>query len=142
MSKTNITKSMMLITGTWGPTKTFKLMPTSSECPYIECIFNPSGKILAVISKNKKDSFHMVPRLNEAGEPQMKRDNKPKEQRVTLETYQEYYITELDEIKAFIKAFAENAEDYDYDHYLNLPTMETPGATGITKDTSPLIITE
>ena len=43
-------KNMMLVSGNWGPYETFKLIPVNTDCPYVEAIFDPSGKILAVIS--------------------------------------------------------------------------------------------
>jgi hypothetical protein len=48
-------KSMMLITSAWGSKKTFKLIPISPECPYNEAIFDVDNKVLAVISKQKKE---------------------------------------------------------------------------------------
>ena len=59
---------MMLVSGNWGPYKTFKMIPVSTECPYIEAIFDPSSKILAVISKEKKPTYHMVPKLDDNGD--------------------------------------------------------------------------
>ena len=113
-------KNMMLVTGNWGPYETFKLIPVNTECPYVEAIFDPSGKILAIISKNIKAAYHMVPKLDDNGdEIQMKMGKRPngkghKEQRVMMDTYQEYYITDSDEIKTLIEAFAINADSYDY----------------------------
>ncbi len=113
-------KNMMLVSGNWGPYKTFKLIPVSTECPYIEAIFDPSSKILAVISKDKKPTYHMVPKLDDNGDqiPMKlgKRANGKdhKEQRVMMDTYQEYYINDLEEVDTIVKAFALNADTYDY----------------------------
>ena len=111
---------MMLVSGNWGPYKTFKMIPVSTECPYIEAIFDPSSKILAVISKEKKPTYHMVPKLDDNGDqiPMKvgKRANgkNHKEQRVMMDTYQEYYINNLEEVETLIQAFAVNAKTYDY----------------------------
>ena len=110
----------MLVSGNWGPYKTFKLIPVSTECPYIEAIFDQSSKILAVISKDKKPTYHMVPKLDDNGDqiPMKlgKRANGKdhKEQRVMMDTYQEYYINDLEEVDTIVKAFALNADTYDY----------------------------
>jgi hypothetical protein len=113
-------KTMMLITSTWGPSKTFKMMPISVESPYNEVIFDPDSKVLAVIGKEKKESMHMVAKLNEWGDPQTmkigKRSNGKDyaEERKTLEAFYEYYIEDAKEITEFIKSVAVNADVFDY----------------------------
>ena len=64
-----VDKSMMLITSNWGPYKSFKAIPVTDACPYMEAIFDPSSKILAVISKHSKQSYHMLPKLDDNGDP-------------------------------------------------------------------------
>ena len=117
-------KQMMLITSSWKNGQTFKMIPTTEDCPYVECIFDPQLKIMAVIGKNKKETFHMVPRLDVNGDPEYRKapkspDKMVKEERRTLETYQEYYLEKLEEIEKFINYFAENSDSYDYLKYLN-----------------------
>ena len=113
-------KNMMLVSGNWGPYDTFKLIPITVDCPYIEAIFDPSSKILAIISKNLKEAYHMVPKLDDNGdEIQMKMGKRAngkgiKEQRVMMDTYQEYYINNLKEVESIIKSFAVNAAKFDY----------------------------
>lgn len=120
-----ITKSMMLITSSWKDGKTFKMIPISDQSLYVECIFDPQLKILAAISRYKKDTFHMLPKLDVNGDPEARKNfsakegQKPyKEERRSLETYQEYYIEESSEIINFIKAFAVNADSYDFMQYV------------------------
>jgi len=111
---------MMLVSGNWGPYKTFKLIPVTIDCPYIEAIFDPSSKILAIISKDSKPSYHMVPKKDDNGDdvPMKigKRTNGKefKEQRIMMDTYQEYYINNLEEVTSMINMFAINADTYDY----------------------------
>jgi hypothetical protein len=120
----NIEKSMILVSSNWGPYKTFKLIPINTECPYVEAIFDPSSKILAIISKLSKPSYHMVPKLDDNGDQvTVKLGKRPngkeiKEQRVMMDTYQEYYVNDLEEVKTLINAFAINADTYDYTTHL------------------------
>lgn len=123
--------SMLLITSTWGQNKTFKMIPIGVACAYNECIFDPDTKILALISKEKKQQMHMIPKLTEMGDVQRlkigKRENGKDyaEERKAVETYYEYYIEEPSEIRSFIELFASNHKDFDYDSYLNKkPTSE------------------
>ena len=130
--------SMMLVTSSWGNEKTFKLLPISPECPYNECIFDVSTKVLAVIGKEKKESFHMLPRLTDLGDVQYlkvgKRANGKEysEERKMLETFYEYYVEHLEEIEEFVKLFAVNADKYDYKQYLNKPVEQAKPSSLLT----------
>ena len=128
--------SMMLVTSSWGNDKTFKLIPITPECPYNECIFDVSSKVLAVIGKEKKESFHMMPKLSDDGDVLHlkigKRANGKdyKEERKTLATFYEYYVEKIDEIKDFINMFAINADSFDYKEYVD-KKLETPKQSSI-----------
>tara|TARA_R100000315_G_C5233582_1_gene144673 strand:- start:970 stop:1446 length:477 start_codon:yes stop_codon:yes gene_type:complete len=121
-----VDKSMMLITSNWGPYKSFKAIPVTDACPYMEAIFDPSSKILAVISKHSKQSYHMLPKLDDNGDPMKlkisKRENGKdyREERRLIETYAEYYVSEREEIESFLKGFCLNADSYDYTQYLDV----------------------
>jgi len=120
----NVEKSMMLVTSNWGPYKSFKAIPINTDCPYMEAIFDPSSKILAVISKHSKQSYHMLPKLDDNGDPMKlkmsKRENGKdfREERRLIETYAEYYIAEKAEIETFLNGFCLNADSYNYTEYL------------------------
>lgn len=112
--------SMLLISSAWDGQPTFKMIPASKECPYNEVIFDPSGPALAIVGKEKKQTLHMLPKLTDTGDVQMlkvqKRDNGKTfaEQRVSMETFYEYFIERKDEILAFVNTFALNAQAVDY----------------------------
>ena len=73
----------------------------------------------------------MVPRLDDNGQPQrLKVPNKAtgktvKEQRVSMETFSEFYITNKEEIKNFINIFAINADSYDFAKFVDVDIKET-----------------
>lgn len=118
-------KSMMLITGTWANGKTFKMIPVTPDSPYNEAIFDPEAKVLALIGKEKKQSLHMLAKLNEFGDPQPMRIGKRSngkdyaEERKTIETYYEYYVESPEEIKNIINLLALNADTFDYNQYVD-----------------------
>jgi hypothetical protein len=123
--------NMMLITSTWKDGKTFKLIPTTADCPYVEAIYDTNMKVLAAIGAVKKDIFHMMPKLDLNGDAEMRkspgRDGSPiKQERRTIETFQEYYLEERADIEAFIKHFAGNADTYDFKTYLDMVPVEEP----------------
>lgn len=117
-------KNMMLITSTWKGGKTFKLIPTTSDTAFVEGIYDGGVKVLALVGNNKKDTFHMLPKIDPNGDNELRKtpakDGNPyKQERRTLETYHEYYIEERQEIIDFVKAFAINADSFDIVTYLD-----------------------
>jgi hypothetical protein len=118
--------SMRLITSSWGPAKTFKMIPVTKECPYNECIFDVNTKVLAIISKESKESFHMMPKLTDTGDIMRLKLGKKEngkdyaEERKALVTFYEYYIETKEEIIDFVKSLGENAETFDFQQYINL----------------------
>lgn len=119
-----MTSSMLLISSTWDNKKTIKLIPVTKECPFNEGIYDPAAKVLVLISKEKKESFHMMPRLNQFGDLERlkigKRDNGKDyaEERKVVSTFYEYYIENMDEIKDFIAKVAINLGSFDLTQYL------------------------
>lgn len=115
--------SMMLITSEWGNSKTFRLFPLSNDCPFAEGIYDPEQKALVMISsKDRKETFHMLAKLDDQGDPQkLKRPRingriYPEERRL-LETMYEHFITEKEEIQSIVEWFAVN-KNFDYKSYL------------------------
>jgi len=125
MSKeTNITKSILLVSASLkNDVPTFSGIPVTSECPFLEILFNPEQKALAIISKHKNETFQFVPRLDDAGNVQMNTNRKTadalpiKQERKLVSMYHEYYITDKKEIESFLKTFVVN-EDFDYGKFL------------------------
>jgi hypothetical protein len=131
---------MMIITSNWGPNKTFKLIPISKECPYVEAIFDPGSKILAVISTIAKEAYHMVDKLDDNGDPQKmkltRRTNgsDTKQERKLIKTYAEFYITNEEEIKNIINGFAVNADNFNYKQYLDVDAVPQPDPRALPSD--------
>lgn len=129
----------MLVTGAWGQQRTFKLIPVTPESPYNEAIFDLDSKVLALIGKEKKQSMHMVPKLDDFGDLKPmkvgRRSNgkEYQEERKTIETYYEYYLDTPEEIKQMINLLAINADSFDYNQYLE--------ATVSKIETAPTLVT-
>lgn len=132
--------SMLLITSSWGAAKTFKMIPVNLDCPYNECIFDVQTKVLAIVSKESKESLHMLPKLNDQGDVQRlkigKKDNGKDyaEERKLLETFYEYYIEDKAEIVDFINMFGVNASSFNFQQYIDLeiPKEGAPQSSIIT----------
>ena len=131
-------KSMMLVTGSWGNNKTFKMIPVTPDCPFNEAIFDRDSKVLALIGKEKKQSMHMVAKLDDNGDVKTLKIGRRAggkeyaEERKTLETYYEYYVENPEEIKNIINLFAVNADSFDYNVYMEQAYTEQPASSLIT----------
>ena len=128
---TNIGQNMLLMTSSFRGVKSFNLVAVTDDCPYVEAMFDPASGVLAVISKVRKETYTMLPRLTATGEPEkLKVPNKEagkvyKEQRVKLNTFSEFYMSEKEEIKNFIEIFAINAGSYDYKSFMEVDLKKT-----------------
>ena len=128
---TQIGQNMMLVNSTFRNAKSFTLIPVSMDSPYTEAMFDPASGILAVISKVMKQSYHMVPKLNDDGEPiRLKSPNQQtgktvKEERRLVDTFSEFYLTDKADIDTFIHMFAVNVETFDYSKFTEVDVKET-----------------
>jgi len=124
-------KSMRLITSAFKGQRTFKMIPITKDCPYIEVIFDVETKILAVIHNQFKQGYHLVAKLDDNGDIEMlkngKRKDDPKktykEERRLMETYHEYYLFDKTEILEFINHFADNVSSYNVEGFFVIQTQ-------------------
>lgn len=107
---------MLFIDAVWtDATPTFSLIPLENNCPYIEGIFEPKKKALVLLTTHREDTFQMLPRLDDAGEPLIRKDikkdepkNPYKQQRVQMNTYHEIAIRSKEDIILFLKEMTIN----------------------------------
>ena len=122
MSQT-IGQNMMLVNSSFRNAKSFTLIPVSKDSPYVEAMFDPTSSILAVISKVMKQSYHMVPKLDDEGQPmRLKNPNQQtgktvKEERRLVDTFSEFYLSDRQDIETFIHMFAINAASFDLEEF-------------------------
>lgn len=124
MSENTNQKSMMLVVQEHRGMPTFSLIRTSENCPFVECIFIPDSKQLAIISTVQKDTFHLFPRLDDNGDVVIAKGRKVagknfKEERKAIKTFYEYTLVNEDDIVAFIEMFAVNANSFPYKNVMN-----------------------
>jgi hypothetical protein len=122
-------KSMMLVQATWQDKQTFRLIPISDSCPYVECIFDPGTKVFVIISKIKRTSLQMLPKLDEYGQP-IAGSKGHREERHKLEVFQEFYIEDKIAVKDLLHLFAINAKTFDFEAFMSEKEEELP-VTGV-----------
>jgi hypothetical protein len=123
------TKCMFVYSTDWYGRKSFRMMPMSHECPFNEVIYDPNTRVLAVISKDKKDKPQMLPKLSEKGQVMQLKGVEGQqiiEERRIMETYYEYYIDNKSDIERFIQMFAMNS-DHESLNIINEPIDLTKG---------------
>jgi len=115
--------NMMIVSQEHLGKKTFSLIPVTTDCPFVECMYLPERKELAIISKVKKETFHFFTRVDAQGDvvPTKKARINGKthaEERKQIETFYEYYLTAEKDILAFINLFALNSEGFKISSYI------------------------
>lgn len=126
-----IGQNMMLVNSSFRNAKSFTMIPVSLDSPYTEAMFDPASGILAVISKVMKQSYHMVPKLDDNGDPQrLKTPNQQtgktvKEERRLVDTFSEFYLSDKADIETFIHMFGVNATEFDYTQFMQTDVKET-----------------
>lgn len=124
--------SMILVHSNFGQAASFRLIPASKDCPYVEVLFDPERNILVPVLNVIKDSYHMLPKLDDNGDVQelklTKRSNGKnyKEERRLVQTFSEFYIYEKDSIEYFINLFAVNANQFDYKSFFTSEDSKAP----------------
>lgn len=110
-------KSMMLVQSSWQESQTFRMIPITESCPYVECIFDPGTKVFVIISKTTKQSLHMLPKLDEYGQA-ITGAKGTKQDRHKIEVFQEFYVEDLEAVENIIHFFCVNADTFDYASFL------------------------
>jgi hypothetical protein len=115
-------KNMMLISSSWDERRTFRMIPITKDCAFVEVIFDSTTGFLAIMGSCKKSALQMVPKVDANGDIEMsktpRKNGKPyKEERRVMEQYQEYYMTNIDEIEGFVEMFAVNADKFNYKEF-------------------------
>ena len=142
-------QNMMLMNSVFVMQRSFKMIPIALDCPYVECIYSPHEDMFVVISKVMKQSYHFVPKIDDNGDQMpVKGKARPgqnpksiREERRLVDTFSEFYIMTHEEIEAFIKLFAINAEEFDYKQFFKkeeeedkkIFTQEKPDIVASTK---------
>jgi hypothetical protein len=116
-------KSMILVQSTWQESQTFRMIPISESCPYVECIFDPGTKVFVVILKVAKTALHMLPKLDEYGIA-ITGSKGTKQDRNKIDVFQEFYIEDQTGIIDIIEHFAINAKKFDYKSFMGIASEE------------------
>lgn len=132
-------KSMMLVTVPYTPTeKSFRMIPVSNDCPYIDVVYWKDKKVLEINTSFKKNEYAMYPKVDDNGDVERRKvpgkdeNGQPliyKNERRMTEVLQKYYIIEQQEIIAFVEAFAVNAKTVNYMELLAGAVVEAPKAS-------------
>ena len=116
--------TMTLISSEWNGHNTFRLIPVSNDAPYVECIYDVTSGLFVIIGKVTKTTLHMLPKLDDNGDPMGTVALRPngrnvKEERVSSETFQEYYLDNKLDIKDLVNYLGINAKEFDFEPILN-----------------------
>ena len=130
----SVEKTMLAVTSVWDGKPSFRLMPLTVACPYSEGIYDPTSKILVMMSSFRKETLNMVPSRDENGDPVKTKGPRPngktyKEKQILIDTFTEFYVQEKKEILEFVKMITVN-DTFDIEQFMKEPSSiivpETP----------------
>ena len=111
---------MRLYTTMFGNIPTFGMMPITLDCPFSEVIWDREFKRLVVVSKEKRDTFKMIPVLDGDGQEKVNRaTGKTLKERKLIPLSVEFSIFSEKEVTEFINIFATNTEEYDIKPFMD-----------------------
>ena len=133
-------KTMLLITAPWSPeANTFRMIPATPECPYLDVVYNRDKKALEITSTFKRNEYAMFAKVDDNGDVEKRKTAKMdeesgqaithKQERRMAEILQKQFILEQAEIIAFVQSFAVNADRVDYMQHFQGPVLEAPKAS-------------
>jgi hypothetical protein len=129
-------KSMHLVKGTLAFEEkskvTFKMIPITKDCPYLEAIYHPVYHGLGVVGKFKKKEPVMMPILDKWGQQTIK-DGKVLQDRRMIDSWHEYLLMTKEEVTEFINMFADNAETFDYQSFFPTEPLAEPAKQVVTE---------
>lgn len=108
--------SMMAISVDIGGQASFRMIPVTKTCPYLEAIYLPDRQILVLLSPHKKDTISALDDFDKIEDKNTVK-NLYKEQFINkehfiMEAWHEYQITNIKEIIFFVSQCAVNGEDF------------------------------
>jgi len=124
-----IQKTMLLITALNDGHETFKMIPISKDCAFVEAFYEPDTKILAVFNPTKINIPQMFYKVDDNGDFELRKHRKEgenpfKKQRILAEIFQKSFIIKDNEIEEFIKMFALNHNEFDFKKFLDAPSTD------------------
>ncbi len=136
MSKSMIVTKCMTRLRDSSTTPSFRMIPISSECPFLMCEFDPSNSHLVVLSKERKEELQPVPTITETGEYKKNKNGAQMVERRLIPEYFEIHVTDVQGIQDFVEAMAINADKQEL--YIPYIAQIEPIKAGMEKQ--PLIL--
>lgn len=93
---------------------TYCLLPISGEAVFVDGLYYPDEKFLLLLSKDTRDRFQMVPRINDFGDVvyEKGKEGKMRQDRLMMNSNYEYYIHESQNIRWFAENYVTNATEF------------------------------
>lgn len=94
--------------------QSYALLPLTSEAVFADGMYYSEECFLLLLSKNVKERFQMVPKLDASGKMLGDRNDptKPKQERILMQTADEFYISNPTDIEWFATTYVVNAQEF------------------------------
>ncbi len=92
---------------------TYGLLPLTEEAVFIHGLFYAKEKMLMLFTRELKERFQIIPKIDQFGEAEKdRRDGKDKQERVRLESNYEYQLSAPKDLEWFSNTFIVNSEEF------------------------------
>lgn len=104
----------------------FRLIPITPECEFLDCTFNMQHKYLRLMSKQKYSTFELIKKVDGNGNfiPNTKNKNEVQLERRQVDAQYEYAIVVRKEIEEFVGLMT--GAHVDLEEYFKVPEPQKP----------------
>lgn len=101
--------------------ESYSLLPLTENTPYIDGMFYPDQCILLLLTKSTRETFQMVPKLDQFGNPEFVKvatagnkhpEIKDRMERTRLEIPHQHMMSDMRDIIWFAAEYVANADDF------------------------------
>lgn len=94
--------------------ESYGFMPLHKDTAYADGLFYTEQNFILLLTREVKERFQMVPKIDEFGMVQLEKgpQRREKQERVRLETSYEFYLSDPKDIRWFCENFVENSEQF------------------------------
>jgi hypothetical protein len=109
-----IGQNMFLVPEEIQGVQSFKAIPLTKDCPYLEMYYDPAGGALVILSTEQRERLQTVTKMTPLGEiDRQKGSGKPLYRQIQIHLPQDMMVYDKDASRELVKMFCVNADTFD-----------------------------
>lgn len=124
--------NMLIVNGVFKEANTFRLIPLTDDCPYVEMIYDVPGRALFLVNKVVKDTIDYIEKIDNKGHIVFTKVKEvteykqvPAVERCIVRVNYNTTIINEQEIITIVELFARNSDTFDYKSFFTPAITET-----------------